>query len=234
MLRLGLLKALTSRIVAIRCDHPVRVAIDGVDAAGKTTLADELIEPIRAHGRPVIRASIDGFHNPRAVRYQRGASSATGYYQDSFNYEALKATLLDPLGPNGSRKIRVAAFDFRADSEVLPPLRMASECAVLLFDGVFLQRPELSGLWEMVIWVGADFNVTVPRALARAGRQDNLRPEELRALQRQYQERYVPGQKLYIKECRPHERAHIVVRNDDFQNPELETLHPDPYSADDQ
>ena len=37
--------ALANRIAAMRLGHPVRAAVDGVDAAGKTTLADELVEP---------------------------------------------------------------------------------------------------------------------------------------------------------------------------------------------
>jgi hypothetical protein len=34
--------------------HPVRVAVDGVDAAGKTSLADELVGPLAARGRTVL------------------------------------------------------------------------------------------------------------------------------------------------------------------------------------
>ena len=45
-------------------------------------LADELIEPLRARGRSVIRASIDGFHNPREIRHQQGRDCPKGYYED--------------------------------------------------------------------------------------------------------------------------------------------------------
>lgn len=41
MTREQLLSVLAHRISAVERTHPVRVAIDGVDAAGKTTLADE-------------------------------------------------------------------------------------------------------------------------------------------------------------------------------------------------
>jgi len=41
------------------------VATDGVDGSGKTTFADALALPISRRGRAVIRASVDGFHNPR-------------------------------------------------------------------------------------------------------------------------------------------------------------------------
>ncbi len=50
----------------------VRVAIDGVDGAGKTTFADELAQALTAAGRVTIRATVDGFHHARAHRYRRG------------------------------------------------------------------------------------------------------------------------------------------------------------------
>jgi len=84
-----LLEQLAAAIAARRLDHPTRVAIDGVDGSGKTTLADELVEPLRRAGRDVIRASVDGFHNPRVVRYTRGPDSPEGYFLDSFDYATL-------------------------------------------------------------------------------------------------------------------------------------------------
>src|SRR5438270_14025869 len=98
-----MLDQLAQQIVSLHPPHPLRVAIDGIDAAGKTTLADELVSPIEAQGRPVIRASLDGFHRPRAERYQQGADSPQGYYEDSFDYAALRDALLLPLGPGCSR-----------------------------------------------------------------------------------------------------------------------------------
>ena len=127
------------RITAVKRPHPVRVAIDGVDAAGKTTLADELVAVIRSLGRDVIRASIDGFHNPSAIRRSRGPLSPEGYFHDSFNYPALIDSLLEPLGPGGSRAFRRAIFDFRTDAPVETPVEHAAPDAILLLDGVFLR-----------------------------------------------------------------------------------------------
>ena len=59
-------------------------------------------------------------------------------------------------------------FDWRTDSEVEIPVQAALPEAVLLFEGVFLQRPELDGSWELTIWVEAEFDVTVARAEDRA------------------------------------------------------------------
>jgi len=101
MNRSQLLEELASRIIQIEQPHPIRVAIDGPDAAGKTVLAQELVTPLQAYGRPVIRASIDGFHHPARIRYRRGPTSAEGYYHDSFNYRALT----DAIYPGDQLKI---------------------------------------------------------------------------------------------------------------------------------
>jgi uridine kinase len=69
------------------------VAVDGVDGAGKTVFANSLARRLEVLGRPVIRAGIDGFHNPRSVRYRRGKDSPEGFFLDSFNYDSLKKDL---------------------------------------------------------------------------------------------------------------------------------------------
>jgi len=131
----------------------VRVAIDGIDAAGKTTLAGELTAVLRDRGCMVIQASVDGFQRPRTERYRRGAESADGYYEDAFDYPALRAALLEPLGPAGNLRFRTAVFELPADSPAAEPLRTASPDALLLVDGVFLLRPELADCWDFTIFI---------------------------------------------------------------------------------
>ena len=131
--RSALLAELAARILRISVSHPVRVAIDGVDGSGKTTLANELIEPIKGHGREVIRASIDGFHRPRKERLRRGEYSPEGYYYDSFDYEAIWSNVLRPLGPGGNRAFRPAVFDYRRDDAVAVAPYVATADAVLVF-----------------------------------------------------------------------------------------------------
>ncbi len=144
MVRQILLEQIAKTISSIQCQHPLRVGIDGVDASGKTTFANELIEPLEKLGRHVIRASIDSFHNPRKTRYQRGKDSPEGYFYDSFNYVAAKTMLLKPLGPDSNRQYQTAHFDFRTDSIIHSPKYHALPNSILIFDGVFLLRTELS------------------------------------------------------------------------------------------
>ena len=206
MERTAFIELLAERIAGLGRPHPVRVAIDGVDGVGKTTLANELVEPIRRRGRQVIRASIDGFHNPRAVRYRRGRTSPDGYFLDSFDYEAFVAVLLEPLGPGGSLRYRRAVFDYRTDSEVTLPFETAEPDAVLLVDGVFLLRPELRGHWDLSVFLDAPFETTIARCAQRDGGSPDPNAAENR--------RYVEGQQLYLRECDPRRVATMVVDND--------------------
>jgi uridine kinase len=211
--RSALLNQLVDTISAIRRGHTTRVAVDGVDGAGKTTLADE---PAPHLDRRVIRASIDGFHRPRAERLD--------YYEHSFNYRALIENLLTPLGPGGSRRFRRAVFDYRTDEPVDSPIELAHDDDILLFDGIFLQRPEIRAMWDFVIWVEAPFEITIARGVARAQRNDKLSERELAALACRYRERYVPGQQRYIRDSRPTESADVVVENADLSSPGLRHL----------
>lgn len=194
-----------------------RVGIDGVDASGKTTLADELVRQLEQRGRHVIRASIDRFHRPRAERYRLGADSPEGYYLHSFDHGALRDVLLVRLGPQGSRRYRRAVFDFRSDSPVEEPSVEAPQDAVLLFDGVFLFRPELDQYWDFRIFVEVDFD----EALRRACERDTALFGSADAVRDRYRARYIPGQRLYLQTVRPADSANVVLKNKDPSQPQL-------------
>jgi uridine kinase len=202
------LAELATRIGAPPRPERLRVAVDGVDCAGKSTMADELATLLRTAGFPVIRASVDGFHNPRSHRHRR-PNEALSYYEDSFDYEALRRHLLEPLGPAGDLRYRAAVFDHLTDRRRPGPVERAAPDAVLLFDGVFLMRPELRGRWDLCIFVHAAFEETV----ARAVRRDAEFFGGAQATAHRYLTRYVPGQLLYLRRCRPHLRADLVVEN---------------------
>ena len=211
MEREHLVSELAAAIDAAERDHPVRVAIDGVGASGKTFLADELAGALRRLGRDVVRASIDGFHRPREERYERGSDSPEGYLDDSFDHAAVARCVLEPLGPGGDRRYRTAVFDFRTDSAVNAPEQTAGSGAILLFDGVFLLRDELRGFWDFAVFVDTGFDVTLARAMTR----DIPLFGTAEATRERYEKRYIPGERLYLERCRPRERADVVVGNDE-------------------
>jgi len=213
--RKSLLTEVAKRLVGVFPDRAIRVAIDGVDGAGKTTFADELSASVSALGRPVIRASVDSFHNPKAIRYRQGRHSPAGFFEDSYNYAALRALLLDPLGPGGRQRCRTTFFDHTLDREV-PAVEVAAQpSSVLLIDGIFLHRPELLKYWDVSIFLQTDFTQSVARCAARDGGLPD--PEAIS------NRRYVEGQRLYMQRCQPESKATIVIDNNDLSSPALVT-----------
>ncbi|MFF7249422.1 cytidylate kinase family protein [Embleya sp. NPDC008237] len=210
-----LLGRLATEIGSVTTAHPLRVAIDGPPGAGKTTLADELAAVLRAQGREVIRATIDDFLFPRAQRYRRGQYSAEGCYFDAHDRDAIRRVLLDPLGPDGDRRFRTVIYQRETDTTVSLPVATAPADAVLLFDGVFLQRPELLDRWDLSIFVAVEFDRTLERAQAR-GTADTTE------IERSWRDRYIPSQQLYFAQARPTHHADIIVNNDELQRPAWE------------
>jgi len=211
--RLELIGRIAAAIDGTPSRRTIRVGVDGVDGAGKTCFADELGAVLAARGRPVIRAGIDSFHNPRAIRYRRGRDSPEGYFLDSFDHDLLRRVLLDPLSPGGSGRYRVAAFDHITDSAVDVAEESAADGAILVFDGIFLHRPELAGYWDYSVFLRVGFDVSVPRCAWR----DATSPDPCAESNR----RYVDGQRLYLMRCRPEARATVVIDNADLAAPSV-------------
>ena len=203
-----LLAEVAERVCAFH-QSTVFVAVDGAPAAGKSTFADELARRIRSRGQSVVRSTTDSFHNPRAVRGRRGLASAEGYFLDSHDIDVLKSDLLEPL--RTGRPFRTAHFDEPSDRAVTEVWHEPSADLVLVFDGLFLQRPELASYWDFSIFLDADkrrelnfekWSATADRAqVAFATR------------------RYRHGWDLYVQQCSPSQRADWVVENSDFEKP---------------
>ncbi|HEX4088962.1 MAG TPA: cytidylate kinase family protein [Trebonia sp.] len=213
-----LLDRLADAIGSVAAPHPVRVAIDGSPAAGKTTLADELALLLRDQGREVIRTTTESFQLPRAQRYRRGEFSPEANYHDSFDYDTLRRVLLDPLGPGGDRRYQQAVYDLATDTILSPPALTAQADAVLLLDGVFLLRPELVDRWDLSIFVSVAFEQTLDRARIR----DLALLGSAAEVERRFRTRYIPAQRLYFAEARPTDHADIVVHNDEPGRPAWE------------
>ncbi len=213
MSRSWVLTQVLGQIRRIQPQPVLRVAIDGVDGAGKTTLAHELGALLLAQGVPVIRASVDGFHHPRVLRYRQGKDSPLGFFEDSYDYSQLKANLLDPLSPGGNLAYRPAVFDHRLDQRLDLPWQQAQAGAVLLLDGIFLHRPELRSYWDFSLFLDVPFAVSV----ARLAQRDGSDPDPEAPGQR----RYVQGQQMYLQRCEPWRWARVVLDNSDLAAPFL-------------
>lgn len=195
-----LVERIADRVAQEPRDGWVRVAIDGAPAAEPGRLADELVDPLRLRGRPVLRVSADDFLRPASLRLEFGRTDPDVFYSEWLNTEALLREVLGPLERGGSGRVLpslwVVATDraSRADYVDLPA------GGVLLLDGALL------------LGRGLPLDVTVHLWLSEGALARRTPPEQLWT---------VPAYKRYSDEVDPSATADIVVRMDDARHPVL-------------
>ena len=89
----------------------LRVAVDGLTGAGKTSFGHELAAALRALGRPTMRASMDDFKHPWRHAREHGYDrvSGEGYYRNAPDFSSARELLLRPAGPGGSGNVVLCA-----------------------------------------------------------------------------------------------------------------------------
>lgn len=213
MTSVGVWNHVADRIIGLPLVGP-RIAIDGPDGAGKTHFADQLAAVVQSrHSRPVVRISVDNFHHARAVRHRQGRCSPAGFWEDSYDYCRFRRDVLEPFAPGGSRRFRHASYSHVTDEVLNPRSETADPAAVLIVDGIFLQRAELSAHWDLTVFLDVGFTETARRMALRDGTSPDPEDPSMR--------RYVEGQRIYFRDCRPQQRASILIDNNDLDDPTI-------------
>jgi uridine kinase len=212
--RSALLVEVAERVLA-RGDGRLRVGIDGLTAAGKTSFGHELAQQISARGRPVLRASLDDFKKPWRDRHLYDRESGEGYYRNAFDYDAVTRLLLQPAGPDGSGECVLCSIDPLTQVEHRDVVAVAAADAVLIVDGVFAFRPEINDCWDFRIWLDVDEETSVRRGTHRDQDWAGAQAEAV------HRDRYLVAQRLYLAEVDPLRLVDVVIDNTVFDQPRL-------------
>lgn len=187
----------------------VIVGIDGRDGVGKTTLADALARRLPV-SRGVARASLDGYHHPRAHRYRRG-QTGEAYWKDAFDTEAVVDHLLEPWR-TGRGLWRDAIHDVRSDEGLDLAGVPVPSTGILIVDGVFLARPAFARFWTILILLDAPLSVSQARGAARDGLSaDAYGPSD----------KYATAHALYRSACDPVSQADILIDAASWDEPRI-------------
>jgi len=195
-----LVELIADRIAQEPRDAWVRVAIDGAPAAEPGRLADELVDPLKLRGRPVLRVSADDFLRPASLRLEFGRTDPDVFYSEWLNVEALVREVLGPLERGGSGHVLPSLWDVAADRASRADYVDLPAGGVLLLDGALLLGRGLPLDVTVHLWLSDG-------ALTRRTPADQLWT--------------VPAYKRYGDEVDPSVAADIVVRMDDARHPAL-------------
>jgi uridine kinase len=212
--RCAVVADVAERVIALGPGR-LRVAVDGLTAAGKTSFGHELAAKIAAAGRPVLRASLDDFKRPWRERHLYDRESGEGYYRNAFDHAAVIGLLLEPAGVDGSGRCVLCSIDPLTQVDHSHVVTLARHDAVLLVDGVFAFRPELYSYWDYRIWLMVDED----ESIRRGTRRDRATVGE--DAERLHRERYLAAERIYIEEVDPVGIADVVVDNSDLDHPRI-------------
>ncbi len=195
----------------------LRVVVDGLTAAGKTSIGHELAHGIAARGRPAFRASLDDFKHPWSEAHRYDRVSGEGYYRNAFDLDAVQRLLLDPAAPSGDGVVALCSIDPLTQQDHSHETVVMPEDGVLVVDGVFGCRPELDDAWDCRIWVEIDQALSVRRGVERDAETEggSVAAEAL------HRDRYLAAELGYLDEVDPISFVEVIIENTDFRQPRL-------------
>lgn len=209
--RIDFLRALTSEVTHNYGRGRVIVAVDGVRGSGTAEFADGLAATFREAGRDTFRAPIDNFAVPHHDLHALGEETPARVYDRSYDYRTFRRVLIDPFGMGGSTGFQTAGFDRQGPAPSEAHWLTGGRDAVLIVDGVFLNRAELRGIWNYSIYL----EVPWPVAFARLAEQVGLDPHPEAPSNRLC----LQAQELYLADAFPRGRADAIVDNTDADRP---------------
>src|SRR5689334_12008609 len=130
-------------------DRRVRLAVDGLTAAGKTSLGHELARELSRRGRLVFRASLDDFKRPWRERHLYDRETGEGYYRNAFDRDACCRLLLEPASPSGDGRVALCSIDPITQIDHSNVKSAMPPNGVLVVDGVFAYRPGIDHYWDL-------------------------------------------------------------------------------------
>jgi uridine kinase len=189
------------------------VGITGIDCSGKTKFAESLEQFLIARNYGTQLISLDDFHNPRVYRYS-GKDQIENYYNKSFDIDTIIKKLLIPFNQKDDFSTRLTVLDWKTDKYEIEKEFSFHQDTIVIFEGVFLFRKDLSPYIDYKIFIEIPFEESLRRAKTR----------DIKEVFEKYNEKYLPAQKRYLEEYPPSETADMIIGNSDWENPKIKTL----------
>jgi molybdenum cofactor guanylyltransferase len=197
---LSIMDLVTERQTAVP-GPPVVVAVDGPSCAGKSILATAL--GLRS-GAAVVEG--DDFYRhtlPRLTVAQREAMSDAAVVDAVIDWERLRAEALQPL--RARQSVTFQPYDWDVDDGRLAPPKIIPPADVIIVEGVYAARPELSDLVDIAVYLGVDPQVRASRYAARGNDPD-------------WQRFWERGEAHYFRAVRPAASYDIRLDDQDLRN----------------
>jgi hypothetical protein len=185
-----------------RPDAPVRLLVDGHPSTRPERLADALVAPFEAAGRPTARVSVSDFLRPRSLRLERGREDPVSLLDGWIDVSALNREVLARVVER--REYLPSLRDPETDRATRADYLRAAPGTVVVLDGA------------LALGRGLDVDISVHLALKTATLRRRTPPDEAWA---------IPAYERYAQEIEYAQETKsapdLVVRFDHPDHPAL-------------
>jgi uridine kinase len=208
----------TDTLVSAACDRISRdvqrhdpsramlVAISGIDASGKGTLALAMERTLSMRGHRVALIGLDPWHHPKAVRFAEHDPGGH-FYARAFRFDDLFRELIDPLSAHRSIRTTASLIDLATDGSHVQSFEL-HDIDIVLLEGIFLFKRAHRDRYDLSIWIECSFEKALERAIAR--NQEGQSSEEL---VRDYERIYFAAQRMHFALDEPRAFADMLIEN---------------------
>lgn len=183
------------------------VAISGIDASGKGTIAGNLHAALSLSGLKPALIRLDDWQMPKSISLMK-ENAAENFYYNSFRWHALFNQVISPLKKTGNLQLHYPLIQMDKD-EVITASYDFRDVDIILLEGIFLFKKEFISQFDFRIWVNCSFDNGLKRALKR--NQECLQAEDLLY---DYLTYYYPAQMHHFNKDNPGEQVDFVFNND--------------------
>jgi uridine kinase len=196
-----------NKLEAWNQDKPFIIGINGIDASGKTSFAKSLTSFLQNNSFQTQLVHLDDFHNPKSIRYS-GKNEFDNYYNHSFDLKTLIVEILEPIAKLQPINKTLQILNLETDNYDLQRTYNINSQTVVILEGVFLFRPELSKYLDYRLFLKVSFKTALKRAYLRDFQYLGA------DLEKKYSQKYFPAQMRYLKEIKPLDLADLVIVNE--------------------
>lgn len=180
------------------------IGIDGLGGAGKSTISEMVCSELRSNGIHTILLHMDDFIHTRQIRYNSEYPEWRCYYDRQWRYDYFLQTI-KRLKAARDNSVEVERYDKDNDNYYTEIYTMTNQTTVVV-EGIFLQRKELQGIFDYMVYIDVPESVRLSRVLQR----DTYIGNE-RQIMDKYKTRYFPAEHHYFSIYRPDRSADCVI-----------------------
>ncbi|WP_377892232.1 kinase [Alkalihalobacillus sp. R86527] len=177
----------------------VIIGIDGLSRSGKTTFVNKMRHEVNRIDREILVLHLDDYIVARKERYNTSNEDWYEYYALQWDIHYLRDQLFKKV--RVASTLRLQRYDEQSDSHTLEEISI-HDAAVIVIEGVFLQRKEWRDYFDYVIYLDCPRRTRFLRESERT--QKNLT---------KFQDRYWKAEDYYLMEQSPMENADVVINS---------------------